>query len=89
MIPIHQLLSRIQWDEAFGDAHFEVAYHDRVGDRLIRVAFEKLELEQGNRFDFALTGPEGEPVRIPFHRVREVYRDGARIWNRPGADHGL
>jgi uncharacterized protein (UPF0248 family) len=26
---------------------------------------------------------EGRIHRVPFHRVREVYKDGQRIWHRP------
>jgi uncharacterized protein (UPF0248 family) len=28
---------------------------------------------------------EGVYQRIPLHRVREVYRNGALIWQRPGS----
>jgi hypothetical protein len=31
---------------------------------------------------FQLTGAEGQIHRIPFHRVREVYKDSQRIWYR-------
>jgi uncharacterized protein (UPF0248 family) len=27
--------------------------------------------------------PDGGSHRVPFHRVREVYKDGHRIWHRP------
>ena len=30
MMPIHELLSRIRRDEAFGQAEFEIGYYDRL-----------------------------------------------------------
>jgi len=34
---------------------------------------------------FQLTDLEGKTHRIPFHRVREVYKDSQRIWHRGDA----
>ena len=30
----------------------------------------------------AIGDAEGQAHRVPFHRVREVYKDGQRIWHR-------
>ncbi len=35
--------------------------------------------QQGTTFQIKLGG---EMVTIPFHRVKEVYRDGSLIWHR-------
>jgi MJ1316 RNA cyclic group end recognition domain len=35
---------------------------------------------------FQLTDAEGRTHRVPFHRVREVYKDSQRIWHRPHGD---
>ncbi len=32
---------------------------------------------------FQLVDPEGQVHRVPFHRVREVYKNAQRIWHRP------
>jgi hypothetical protein len=38
---------------------------------------------EGQRRVFELTDESGQVRRIPFHRVREVYRNGRRFWRRP------
>lgn len=82
MTPIQDLLHRIRWDPAFGRAHFEIAYVDRVAGGLERVSFESVRLGPAVPFGFEVTGPDEESRFIPYHRVREVYRDGELIWSR-------
>ena len=82
MIPIHELLSRICWDNEFGKGIFEIGYYDRIERKIIRVSFENALLEKGNHATFQLTDVNGELQTIPFHRVREVYKDGDLIWSR-------
>jgi uncharacterized protein (UPF0248 family) len=38
---------------------------------------------EGERRVFELADESGQMRRIPFHRVREVWRDGMAIWQRP------
>ena len=38
--------------------------------------------------DCVVVDPEGQVHRIPFHRVREVYRNSQRIWRRPDPNAG-
>jgi hypothetical protein len=33
---------------------------------------------------FQLTDDQGQIHRVPFHRVREVYKDSQWIWHRTG-----
>ena len=87
MIPIHELLARIRWDPEFGRGEFELAYLDKVEQRLLRVPLRDVEVLPGHAF-IRLTGPEGEVREVPLHRVREVWRDGAPIWRR-GPDQGV
>ncbi len=82
MMPIHELLSRIRWDKEFGMARFEIGYYDNVEQRTIRIPFSEMRFQNGNHFFFELESPSGETLTIPFHRVREVYRDGTLIWKR-------
>ncbi len=82
MIPIHVLLNRICWDKEFGKGIFEIGYYDRMERKIIRVSFENVLLEKGNHATFQLTDANGELHTIPFHRVREVYKDGDLIWSR-------
>jgi uncharacterized protein (UPF0248 family) len=82
MMPIHELLSRIRWDKAFGQADFEIGYYDRVGDRIIRVPMREIFFEPSDHFAFDLYDHEGELHSIPLHRVKQVFRDGELIWHR-------
>jgi len=82
MVPVQDLLSRIRWDREFGSGAFEIGYLDHVEKRVIRVPLKMVHFEKGNRFSFQLEAEMGETLTIPFHRIREVYRDGALIWRR-------
>lgn len=82
MIPIHELLSRIRWDEDFGRAEFLVGYYDRVSAAIVRVPFQALYFDSEDHFDFQLLDEEGVSHTIPLHRIREVWRNGERIWHR-------
>jgi uncharacterized protein (UPF0248 family) len=82
MIPIHELLNKICWDREFGKGIFEIGYYDRMERKIIQVSFEKVLLEKGNHTTFQLMDVNGELQTIPFHRVREVYKDGDLIWSR-------
>lgn len=82
MIPIHELLSRIRWDEAYGDANFVIGYYDRVEDRIISVALKELNFIKDDHFDFELLDEDGESQTVPLHRIRQVFRNGELVWER-------
>ncbi|MDB5747720.1 MAG: hypothetical protein JWP72_2568 [Massilia sp.] len=82
MTPIHELLNRIVRDLEFGNAHFVIGYYDRVFGRIVRVTFERINLERGQHFSFEVVGNDGAARMVPFHRVREVARNGQVIWRR-------
>lgn len=88
MILIQDLLNRIRWDKDFGRGNFEIGYYDRVEDRIITVPFQQIQFKAGDHFSFFLIGPDGEAYSIPFHRVREVYKDGRLIWERQAFSNG-
>ena len=83
MTPIHELLNRIRWDAEFGRGNFELGYFDRVEDRIIVVPFENWIFPKTTRKRSGSTDTEGRIHRVPFHRVREAYKEGRRIWHRP------
>ena len=83
MTPIHELLNRIRHDEEFGQGQFEIGYFDRTEGTIHRIAFQQIAFPADERRAFELLDQFGQSRRIPFHRVREVYRDGHRIWQRP------
>ena len=82
MIPIHELLNRIRWDPEFARGNFELGYYDRTENRIILVPLTLVSFPEDSPQTFQLTDLEGKSHRIPFHRVREVYKDSQRIWHR-------
>jgi len=83
MQPIHELLSRIRWDTEFARGEFQIGYYDRVADRIVLVALHEVRFPEDANNLFELVDEEGEAHRIPFHRVREVHKNGEVIWKRP------
>ncbi|HJV79853.1 DUF504 domain-containing protein [Noviherbaspirillum sp.] len=82
MIPIQDLLHRIQWDAEFGKGSFMIGYYDRVDDNIVRVPFREVFLAPGQNFSFDVMGEDGVTHMVPFHRVREMWRNGDLIWQR-------
>jgi uncharacterized protein (UPF0248 family) len=83
MTPIHELLGRIRHDPDFSQAVFELGYLDRCDPKVQRVALELISFPEHEKRVFAFVDEAGVRRRIPFHRIREVYRDGVLIWQRP------
>lgn len=81
METIRELLNRIRWDDAFGRGTFDVGIYDRVAEAVEFHALEELQLEKGNHFSFTLI-VDGEVLTVPFHRIREVRKNGQTIWKR-------
>jgi hypothetical protein len=42
-------------------------------------------VDPGSHFSFTAVEQDGSVHEVPFHRVREVHRDGVLIWQRPAA----
>jgi len=85
--PIQQLLSRLRWDPRFREGRFDIGFYDRRARRIIVVPFTALEFPPGERFAFEVMDADGNVHRIPFHRIRRVWRNGQLLWQRnPLAD---
>lgn len=82
MIPIYALLSRIRWDSNFGEGVFELGYYDRVSDSVELVPFAAIDMKPGDHFAFQVINADGQRVNIPYHRVRQVFKNGECIWQR-------
>lgn len=83
MIPIRDLLNRIRWDADFARGEFVLGYFDRLEDRIVRVPFRELLFRPDVPDAFRFVDAEGQAHHVPLHRVREVWKDGQRIWHRP------
>ena len=82
MRPIQELLNRIRWDADFARGNFELGYFDRVEGRVILVPFREVDFPEDDPKALRLADAEGQNYRVPLHRVREVYKNGQRIWHR-------
>jgi len=82
MIPIQDVLHRIQWDPACRGSLFEIGYIDRVAGTIVRVPFGEVDLDRGARASLTVRDVDGAVLRIPLHRVRQVWRDGVIVWER-------
>jgi uncharacterized protein (UPF0248 family) len=82
MIPIRELLNRIRWDEEFAKAEFLLGYYDRLDDAIILVPLTKVFQESGDHFSIQIVDDENKNHMVPFHRIKEVYRNGKLIWKR-------
>ena len=82
MIPLHELLSRIRWDAEFGRGEFRIGYLDHQRDELVTVPLQEVRPDAESHFCFNVTDEEGVVHSVPYHRVKEVWKDGALIWQR-------
>ena len=82
MQPIRELLSRIRWDADFGNAEFRIGFYDRMEHSILYVSFREIALVPGDHFSFHYIDEEGVSHSVPMHRIKEVYRNGERIWHR-------
>ena len=82
MIPIHELLSRIHWDPDFGCGEFRLGYYDKLLEQLVYVPLAGVRQDADSHFNFEVTDDEGVVHSVPYHRVKEVWKDGALIWHR-------
>ena len=81
METIRELLNRIRWDDEFGRGTFEAGIYDRVIDAVEFHPLAELHMDKGNHFSFTLC-VDGAMLAIPFHRIREVRKNGECIWKR-------
>jgi uncharacterized protein (UPF0248 family) len=85
MTPIHELLNRIRWDAEYAKADFKIGYYDRIEDEIILVSLKRIHFDPEDRFSFELYDDSTELHTVPLHRIRQVYRNGELIWERPSA----
>ena len=54
-----------------------------LADRSVPSALKEVSFPPERPQTFQLVDAEGRIHRVPFHRVREVYKNSQRIWHRP------
>ena len=79
MRPIHELINKIKWDPNEKSGAYSLLYYDRMQKCLIEFRFEEIQsIEDG----FIKIFKEQELISIPFHRIKQVKKDGTIIWER-------
>lgn len=82
MMPLHELLSRIRWDPAFGRGEFRLGYLDHLRGGLVYVPLNEVRQASDSLACFELADAQGQTHTIPYHRVKEVWKNGELIWRR-------
>jgi uncharacterized protein (UPF0248 family) len=82
MLTAQALLNQIRWDERLDADVFVIGYYDRVDDKIIKVMFNEIRFPEDHHFQFEIADETGTWRSIPYHRVREIYRNGKLIWHR-------
>ncbi len=82
MIPLHELLSRIRWDADFGRGEFIIGYLDHRRGALVYIPLNEARQEPDSPSSFEVTDADGSSHSIPYHRVKEVWKNGELIWRR-------
>jgi uncharacterized protein (UPF0248 family) len=82
MQTINELLNRIHWDPEFGKGEFELAFLDRARQEMIRLPLRKISFVRGEHFFFYYFDDENVEHSVPFHRIKDVYKNGECIWHR-------
>jgi uncharacterized protein (UPF0248 family) len=86
MVPIQDVLHRIQWDPSCRGHRFDIGYLDRVAGAVVRVPLADAHLDAARPASLILRDAAGVALRIPLHRVRVVWRDGVSFWARRAED---
>jgi len=79
LMSIHKLLNRIHRDRTFGQADFLIGYLDRIENRIILAGLREIRFPEDAPDSFEVLDAGGQRHRVPFHRVKEVYRNGEGI----------
>jgi uncharacterized protein (UPF0248 family) len=80
-----QLISKIRWDPRERPEEYVLFYQDRLATELKALPFPAIKRVEGT---FLIVERDGEETSIPAHRIRQVRRNGALVWERqPGARH--
>lgn len=82
MQPVQDILNRIRWDPGYARQSFSIGYYDRVADRVVVVPFTDVIFPPDDHYAFTVIDDAGVAHSVPFHRVRDIYRAGRRIWHR-------
>ncbi|HLC19882.1 MAG TPA: DUF504 domain-containing protein [Candidatus Nanoarchaeia archaeon] len=79
MMPIHELISKIKWDPNEKPADYFLSYYDRILKSLIEFRFDDIASIEDS---FIQLYKEDKLLSIPFHRIKQIKKDGKIVWER-------
>jgi len=79
MMPIHELINKIKWDPNEKPATYLLSYYDRILKSLVEFRFDEIASMEDS---FIQLHKEDKLVSIPFHRIKQVKKDGTIVWKR-------
>jgi hypothetical protein len=82
MTPIRKLLNRIHWDRIAVRPTSLIGYLDRIEKPHHPGEPSRNVFPEDTPDSFEVVDAEDRRHRVPFHRVKEVYWNGERIWRR-------
>jgi len=75
LIPVKEVLRRIQWDDTLSEEHFSVLYYDRVEDKILEA-----KMDEENK---SVQGKESLFVyAIPEHRIEGIKYKERVVWDK-------
>lgn len=84
MQPVQDILNRIRWDPESRRHRYAIGFYDRLAGRVLVVPFTDVSFPPDDHYGFLVIDDQGAAHSIPYHRVRDVYRNGELIWHRKG-----
>lgn len=79
MIPIIDLLNKINWDKKENPLDYKIIYFDRVEEKPKTINFTSIKRIEK---PFIIIDINNKETNIPLHRIREVKKEGKSIWKR-------
>ena len=76
LVPITEVLRRIEYDPTLIQSDFSIRYYDRVEDQLLNVNFDEPNTN--------ISGPPNLSFikALPEHRIQSVYYKSRKVWDR-------
>ena len=78
MQPIQHLLNKIKWDKRENPQDYQIFYHDRILNKLIRIPYTKIKKIEGS---FMVLDNVDE-TNIPLHRIKKVMKNNQIVLER-------
>lgn len=79
MIPIIDLLNKINYDKKENPLNYQLIYFDRIEEKSKIIEYTSIKRIEN---PFIIIDINNKETSIPLHRIREVKKKGNTIWKR-------